>query len=748
MLRPWEWVLLAAALVLFVAQLLIASPQKSAAFDEQYHLAAGYSYLRTGDFRLATTHPPLMGLIGALALVGRGDIALPLEHPSWAAGDRFLFSDIFLWEANTDPQGMLMAARIPIMAVGLLLVAALFLWARHMIGIAAGWAVLALAVFDPNLLGNARVVTTDLGLTCFFLLTMWRLWRWLERSTTLNLVTVGLCAGLAISAKYTGLFVGPAILLVTLLYPKSQPGDNLRRRLPGLAGIGLAAFAVVWALYRFDVGLMTDGPLNLPLPAPFYWQQLYNTFFRIVDLQGARYDFFWGEASNGGWWYYFPVALAVKTPLPLLLLSGLGLVLAVRRSGWRRSSVLWVPPVLFLLLGLSGVLTIGYRHILPVVPFLILMAGYPATLVVKLAPISVRRLAVTAFVLMLGWQVVGSLRLFPHQEAFFNELAGDWYNWSNLLVDSNLDWGQDLPALRQVMDEQGIEEVNLAYFGKAVPEVYGVRYRPLYGYLRFVEGIELNAYNPYTPEPGWYAISATSLRLGLHQADTIDLYVYFRSRRPDARAGYSIYLYHLVDPPGQPVDRRMVTDEPVYRLAAEALGVEPGRRVQVKWAQAADVTVYPLGAGFAPPTAEGYQPVDVNFGDVMTLLGFRHEGETVPPGQMAQLTLYWQVGATPMPMPAPTQGAPLAAFVHATAPDDPEAKLAQFDGWPVALRGLEPGDVIAQPVELVIPPTAAAGDYDLLAGLYSAQTTERLPVLGGAEGAEFVRLGSLRIEGE
>lgn len=745
--RLWEWVLLALALVLFAGQLLLASPQKSAAFDEQYHLAAGYSYLRTGDFRLATTHPPLMGLIGALALAGRTEIDLPLDHPAWAAGDRFLFSDVFLWEANADPQGMLVAARVPIMAAGLLLVAGLFFWARQMIGVAAGWVVLALAVFDPNLLGNARVVTTDLGLTCFFLLALWRLWRWLERPTGFNLMAAGLCAGLTPAAKYTGLFVGPAILLVTLLYPKTQPGDTFGRRLLGLAGIGVTALAVIWALYRFDFGPMADGPVDVPLPAPFYWQQLYNTFNRIVGLQGARYDFFWGEASNQGWWYYFPVALAVKTPLPLLFLSVVGLVIASSRAGWRRSSLLWAPPLLFLLLGLTGVLTIGYRHILPVVPFLTLMAGYTAVTATNIATMRRRRWAVAGLVLLLGWHGAGSLRLFPHQEAFFNELAGGWYNWSNLLVDSNLDWGQDLPALRQIMDEQTIDEVNLAYFGKAVPEAYGVRYRPLYGYLRFVEGTELSAYNPYTPEPGWYAISATSLRLGLHQADSIDLYAYFRSRRPDARAGYSIYLYHLVDPPDLTVDRRVVASEPVYRLPPKALGVQPGRRVQVKWVQAADVTVFPLGEGFAPPEDGGYHPVGASFGNVMTLLGYQQTAP-IAPAALAQLVLYWQVGSTPMPTPAPIRGAPLAAFVHVTEPGDPEAKLAQFDGWPTALRGLEPGDVIAQPVELEIAPTAAPGAYDLLAGLYSPQSMDRLPVLGGAQGANFVRLGQLRIEAE
>ena len=126
--------------------------------------------------------------------------------------------------------------------------------------------------------------------------------------------------------------------------------------------------------------------------------------------------------------------------------------------------------------------------------------------------------------LLVAWLVIGTLLIFPHQEAYFNPLAGPWQNWSSILVDSNLDWGQDLPALKQVMEARGINSVNLAYFGKAVPEAYGVNYRPLPGYLRFMQGREVSAYNPYTPPPGWYAISATALRLGTLQPDTTDLY--------------------------------------------------------------------------------------------------------------------------------------------------------------------------------------------------------------------------------
>jgi hypothetical protein len=161
--------------------------------------------------------------------------------------------------------------------------------------------------------------------------------------------------------------------------------------------------------------------------------------------------------------------------------------------------------------------------------------------------------------------------------------------------------------------------------------------------------------------------------------------------------------------------------------------------------QAPDVQIYPLGEGFVPPVDGSYQPIGANFGDVMTLLGYRRESGQPSPGQPLRLLIYWQVGSLPMPMPAPTRGAPLAAFVHLTAPGDPQAKIAQFDGWPTALRGLETGDIIAQPVEMTVAPAATPGPYDLLAGLYSPQSFARLTLTGG-EPADFVHLGQVEVE--
>jgi len=342
------------------------------------------------------------------------------------------------------------------------------------------------------------------------------------------------------------------------------------------------------------------------------------------------------------------------------------------------------------------------------------------------------------------WFMVSVLRVYPHQEAYFNELAGDWPQWSNYLVDSNLDWGQDLPALHDWLAEHGVERINLAYFGKAVPEAYGLQYQPLPSYLRFVEGVELNAYNPITPEPGWYAISATSLRLGLLQPANVDLYAFFRAQQPVGRAGYSIYLYEVRYPADLPVERHVLFGQSASQLPAAALGaagsLPPSQRVQIKWVQSPETALYPLGQGFTPPSDGNYQPLDANFADVFTLLGYSSDHSSAKPGETVTLSLVWRKGPAAMPMPAPTRGNPLSMFVHVTGAD-PGQIVSQFDGWRTALRGLEEGDIIVMPAPLELSSDVEPASYILRLGLYSPQSGARLTV----QAADHVQIGTLTV---
>jgi hypothetical protein len=732
-------------LAAFVSMALLGSRQKSGSFDEQYHLAAGYAYLKTGDFRMATTHPPLVALLAALPLARESAIQLPLDGEAWQSGGRYAFAEEFLWRANAErARAMLEAARVPVILMGAGIVLAVFLWGKALLGLWGALLAATLVAFDPNLIAHSRQVTTDVGVTLFVLLTLWALWRWLERGGWVALLLAGICAGLAMGAKYSGLFLWPAALLVLLLHP-AVAGRGTVRRLGALAAMGALAALTLWALYRFDGGWVEAAGLRVWLPLRFYLVHLIETLGGLLET--ARPNFLLGQISAEGWWSYFPVAIGVKTPLPTLLLLAAGVVALVRLGSGavRRQAALWAPALLLLALALTGFVTIGYRHMLPALPLAVLLAGNSVRWVrppERIWPVGALAAAVASL-------VVGTLVQFPHHDSAFNLLAGRWQNWSNILVDSNLDWGQDLPALAALQEEMGIEQLNLAYFGHAVPELYGVRYSPLPGFLRFVGGREASAYNPAHPEPGWYAISATSLRLGLFTMEETELYAAFREMKPVARAGYSMALYYIAPEP----ERRpplLVTGEPAWRLPAFAPGSDEGP-VQVKWRQHENSAIVPAGVDLPPlpgdPAATFAAEADL--GGVFTLERVALERATVRPGDTVRGVAVWRRGEAIMPMPAPTRGEAISAFFHLVAADDPERRVAQYDGWEVALRGLEPGDRVVQNLELTLAADAPPGDYRLLAGLYSPQDGQRLtlttPPPDAPAPVDAVDLGALTV---
>lgn len=753
-MRLWEWICLIVCVGLFLAQLALASPQKSAVVDEQYHLAAGYAFLKTGEFPLLTGHPPLMNALAALPLLWRDDVHLPLDHPSWAEGNYFIFGDVFMWQANPTSTDFLLWARWPIMAVGAVLVIAIFGWARQLGGRWAGWLALGLAIFDPNLLTHSRLVTTDLGLTCFVFLTLWQLWRLLEKerhnpeqANWANWVVVGLLAGLTMTAKFTGILIWPIIAIILWLTPRRH-SQFFSQRLQQLFIMGLCAYAAIWAVYGFDFGPIPGSRFPLPVPAPLYPRDAWNLF--MVIEQEPVPAFLLGRTSPRGWWFYFPVALLVKTPLPLLLLAAAGLAALWKQTGWRKTAVFLIPPTVFMLLAITGRFTIGYRHILAVVPFLVLIAsqssrwinGRFGTVQIRPKPYPATALLIIG---LLGWQVVGTARLWPHQEAFFNELARGPVGGGRVLADSNIDWGQDLPALRRLMDEKGIEQVYLGYYGTAVPERYGVRYRPIPGFLRFTGGAEIEAFNPYTPPPGWYAISLTSLRLGLFYQNR-HLYRYFWNKEPVAQAGYSINLYHVQYPPNIPIDRRVVIGRSVSDIPPHDFHAHPGHRLILKWAQSPETIIAPAGSHEAAAilsqlqtacTQPGGYCLSADFAGAFTLLGATMTSNTVKPGEAVDLQLYWQVETAEIATPFPAFAAPLAAFVHLSG-QEPGQIVSQYDGWGTALTGLEAGDLIVQHVVLPVPVSTPSGNYALRLGLYSPQTGQRLAIVG--ETADFVTL--------
>ncbi|MDH7474295.1 MAG: phospholipid carrier-dependent glycosyltransferase [Anaerolineae bacterium] len=759
-----------ALLLLMFAQVLGSARLKSPTMDEQNHIARGLAYLRTGDLRLSVEHPPLVNALCALPLLLCPQIKLPLDHPSWQNGAWYVFADEFLWRANAaDVDLIVFLARLPVMGLSLLLGALAYRWAKELAGVRAGLVALFLVACDPNILAHARLATTDLGVAVFSFLAIYTFWQALRGpgfQPGLRITLAGVALGLALTAKFSALLLCPLFCLLALW---ALTRRTLRPALVLVIVFALATLTL-WAVYGFEFGpLNANGP---PLPAPSYLRGVQAILRRT---EGGNPAFLLGRYSMTGWWYYFPVAFLIKTPIPTLLLFCASLVLTARQRAWGNNLCLLLPAAAFFTVNLFSHLNIGYRHLLPVLPFVFV---YIASSLAKV--LSLRKALLS---LLAAWYLVSALLIYPDHLAYFNELIGGPANGYRWLVDSNLDWGQDLPGLRRYVEAHGLTQVYLSWFGSARPEHYGIPARSLPGYPLYQGEAEDVGFNPYHPAPGIYAISASNLQgVALRDRDT---FLWFRQRQPTARIGYSIFVYEV--PPEENVGAVCLGDSHLRDLDAETVDTLLRRNVHIKAFNPATSLIWP-GEGqawliasrlapFAPElhemlSREGqviekretyyvlYLPdttaleewlsvirihsrlwwnpatsfpsedplrdaspltLPVDFGHRAALWGYQGPEEPLSAGDTLNVLTVWRVLAE--------VNSPPAIFVHLL--DAAGHLVAGWDGLDVASSGWEPGDVFAQMHHLEVPADAPSGNYLLEVGVYSPETLERWPVFAG-----------------
>jgi hypothetical protein len=302
----------------------------------------------------------------------------------------------------------------------------------------------------------------------------------------------------------------------------------------------LALLVTIWAGYRFDIGPLlpsasatTDTGIveraaAAPVfPAPAFFEGLGEL---AAKNRAGHKSYLLGEVRSDGWWYFFPVAIAVKTPLAFLLLCVAGVAAAWRApAGAERRR--WLEPALMaaaiLLVCLPSRINIGLRHVLPIYPFLAITAGVGVAGLVR-----ARRLAPAGPALaaaLLGWHLVSSAGAHPDYLAWFNELAGR--HPERILVDSDLDNGQDLDRLADTLRARGVDTVWLAYAGSATVAEHDL---PPVRWLQ-----------PRRPVSGWVAASLYSIKLGSLDRPGHDDFAWLEAHRPVARVGRSILLFHL-----------------------------------------------------------------------------------------------------------------------------------------------------------------------------------------------------------
>lgn len=554
---PKSWIAVPFFLLFFWLA-LAAVVNDSPTMDEQNHLARGLAFLRTGDPRLSLEHPPLINSLSALPVALLLDVQLPFDHPSWDRPEGWYeFAEIMLWERGNDVPQMIFLSRLPIifLTMGLGLIG--FHFGRELWGAPAGLVALFALLFDPNILAHGRYTTTDIGGTTFLLLAafmLWRLWTAPSGRVWSRIFFSGLALGLAFGSKLSTLIFVPifALLAVLPLYGDRWGARPAGKRLghyllAGFLSIGMVwiIFGLQWAPFQFQTApLSTLNAVSGPMPT--FWAGLEQ--IAGLGSAGRGAAFLLGEFSTSGFISYFPVAFLVKTPLASLILFGVAtIILLWKRETRGRALFLLLPAALFFLAGMQSALNIGYRHLLPVLAlFTILIAG--------LAPLAVRlprsrpagALARLGLGLGLAGILAATLWIHPHYLSYFNLAAGGPANGYNILIDSNIDWGQDLLRLQEWMAANDVDRVKLSWFGSADPAYYGIAYDPLPGLPRHFDLWWSVPFNPSQPEPGIYAISVSNL-WEIPLQDEKVVFPWFREREPDDRVGYSILIYRVVD---------------------------------------------------------------------------------------------------------------------------------------------------------------------------------------------------------
>jgi hypothetical protein len=499
-----------------------------------------------------------------------------------------------------DVDRIFTAARSVVVLFGLALAFLVYLWTRELFGPVAALLSLALFCFEPNLIAHSSVVTTDVPLAACMFASVFFFWRTARTPTRASDIAFVIATAAAFIVKFTSFVLIPTLLILLLAkfsrrllallaiagaitwltiwsaygWRFSAAADPVaaamdeqavagRRPLPGLPDRPPGRFPLDYALRRYAADAQFYGDRQRP-PS----EEEATTAFRYASIRGAgsvlqslarrrllpeayiygvafarersvfRPSYLRGSYSNAGFGSYFFWTILLKTPIVTLLSIGAGIAILLRKRGARWFLI--APVIVYLLVAVQANLNIGHRHLLPILPFLLVAAGVLATKMKGVAVAAIAAVAALTGAVVLS--PAGVTSVVRDRIAYINELGGGPLSGYRSLVDSNFDWGQGLPRLRRWLDENGVDgPINLSYFGTADPKYYGIRHRNVfYGY-------EYEPDDNFEVVPGPLAISATHLIGSQYDAAGREELRRFRQgwgSEPAGRAGSSILVFN------------------------------------------------------------------------------------------------------------------------------------------------------------------------------------------------------------
>jgi hypothetical protein len=476
---------------------------------------------------------------------------LDFSDPNWlqlSKTSQWIFGSKFLYSSPPRADQFLFWGRLPIVLLTGLLGFFVFHWAQQLYGNTAGLLALSLYAFCPNIIAHSHFVTTDMGVTAFLTVSFYCLWRFLKEAKIQNLCFSGLSMGAALASKYFALFLLPVGLFFLWVFFRQIPSlsvgvQKLSNQFPGKkAGacqnqqlsfhynsgdfwrelVCLDRSKLKMALIFLGLALLVAQLSYLGSLNPWLY---IRGVIQVNANHNPNYEYYMnGNYQIGRWWCYFLVAFLAKATSPFLILIVIRFVFLLTnwKTDWWPSMFLLVPSiVLFIAVSAFGD-CLGIRYVLPIFPMMIVFSSGTLKFLKKKA----------AFICvwgLLGWHFVSSIASFPYSLSYFNEFVGGPSKGIYWLDDSNVDWGQELKGVKQYMDANGIEIINLFSFSPYDnPGYYGIKQTGL------------TAFNPDSPPSGIYAISAHRLMRFKHRGfDMLSRYPMI------GHLGYSMYIFKI-----------------------------------------------------------------------------------------------------------------------------------------------------------------------------------------------------------
>ena len=569
-------VIIASATALAIASFWNDSP----VVDEIPHIGAGYSYVVQHSYQFNPEHPPLAKDLAGLAL-------LPLHLNQTAFSQKYAanwptdvngewnFGRALIFQTGNDAITLIRVAKLPMLLFFIISAWIIFVWTKKIFGDKPALLATFLFSFTPTIIVHSRLVTTDVALLAGVMASLYFFVHYLENQSTKNFWLAVIVFGFGQLTKFSAFLLIPLVVFLAILWAYAN-----QQRLSGMIRMAWKAILIIVFSFAFVVGpiyqlhllnysgqkqkadatvilgsygnrIFADSVIwasDKPFLRPFaqYGLGVLMIFQRNV---GGNQTYFLGNVYQTAVKSYFPVVYALKEPIPFLILfvvAIMGFFTYVRSREknfkyWIRNhfaeTALFAWAIFYWATSINANLNIGIRHLIPV---------YGATAILVAGQLSVlyehvkAKRAYLAFVgIMCSWLLAETIMVFPYYLTYFNEFAGGPAGGHRYVVDSNLDWGQDLKRLSDWVDTNNIKKISLDYFGWADPSYYLGNKAVWIRNGKYTSAKEFLRDNP---AGGYIAVSATFYQQSIA---TDKNYSWLSEYQPIAIVGNSIFVWHI-----------------------------------------------------------------------------------------------------------------------------------------------------------------------------------------------------------